>query len=70
MQNQSSKSTPPRSDMKCNLSQHINCGGRLHSPGSFKTSEGRKMERWETKEDDSKQMARESDDQTKRKSSM
>ena len=56
--------------MKCNLSQHINCGGRLHSPGSFKTSEGRKMERWVTKQDDSKQMARESNDQPKRKSSM
>jgi len=56
--------------MKCNLSQHTNCGGRLHLPGSFKTSDGRKRERWETKQDDSKQKAREPNDQTKRKTSM
>ena len=53
--------------MKCNLSQHTNCGGRLHSPGSFKTSEGRKRERWETSQKSFKQRTGEAKHQTERK---
>ena len=36
----------------------------------IKRTKTQKRERWETKQDDSKQMARESNDQTKRKTSM
>ena len=42
----------------------------LNAGSLFLTPEGRKRERWETKQDDSKQRARESNDQTKRKTSM
>ena len=42
----------------------------LNAGSLFSTPEGRKRERWETKQDDSKQRARESNDQTKRKTLM
>ena len=60
----------PSTQMKCNIPQHKNCQGRLHPPESFSTPEGRKRERWETRQEDTKQRVGESKDQTKRKTSM
>ena len=52
IKSQAAKTSTPRREMMCNIPLHINCKGRLHPPGSISTPEGRRRERWKTRQEE------------------